>query len=656
VTSRGRIALKAAVWVGCLAPLARLLYRAGAGDLTANPISFVTNTLGDWTLRLLLLSLAMTPLRLVFGLSWPITLRRLLGLFAFFYVGLHFLVWLVLDHFFDWKEMGTDIVKRPYITVGMTALVLLIPLVATSTTGMIRRLGGVTWRRLHRLAYVCGALGVLHYLWLAKKAIPDPYYYAAALSLLLGVRLWAVARRWIGRRRASVVGSAAMRGLAGLLVAALTMLAAACGPVTRPASPPGGTGASSPTREVLPNGVVLISQEHRASEVVALQLWVKTGGRDERGEDLGLSHYLEHMLFKGTPTRPPGSIDTLVEGLGGQSNAFTSYDYTHYDLVLPARHLRAGLELLADIAVNASFVPEELESEKAVVLEEMRLVEDDPEKFLGRRLGEVAYRPHPYGRPLLGTPALIRGLTRARLDGYYRRQYVPAHFVVVAVGAVAPAEVRHLTEATFGRLPSAPPARGDVPPPPAIDRTRRLDVTRPEAQASLGLAWGAAATGNDDIYAVDLLTYILGDGSSSRLNQSLRERLKLVFAIDASYTASEKGGLVTVTARMEPANLERAEAAIREVIRVVRDEGVTEAERARAIITAESSYAFDIETVEGLAKTYGQAETTWTLDNELRYLTRLRAITAAQIQAVARRYLGDEHYARVRFLPAGPPR
>jgi predicted Zn-dependent peptidase/DMSO/TMAO reductase YedYZ heme-binding membrane subunit len=653
VTRRGRIALKVAVWAGCLAPLARLLYRAGAGDLTANPISFVTNTLGDWTLRLLLLSLAMTPLRLVSGLSWPIALRRLLGLFAFFYVSLHFLVWLVLDHFFDWEEMGTDIAKRPYITVGMTALVLLIPLVATSTTGMIRRLGHLTWRRLHRLAYVCGVLGVLHYLWLAKKAIPDPYYYAAALCVLLGVRLWDVSRRWLGRRRASVVGSAAMRGFTGLLVAAVTMLIVACGPLARPASI---TGTSLPTREVLPNGVVLISQEHRASEVVALQLWVKTGGRDEGGEDLGLSHYLEHMLFKGTPTRPPGSIDTLIEGLGGQSNAFTSYDYTHYDVVLPARHLRAGLELLADIAVNANFVPAELESEKAVVLEEMRLVEDDPEKFLGRRLGEVAYHPHSYGRPLLGTPELIKGLTRARLDGYYKRQYVPAHFVVVAVGAVAPAQIRGLTQATFGRLPSAPASRGEAPPPPVIDRTRRLDVTRPEAQASLGLAWGAAATGNEDIYAVDLLTYILGDGPSSRLNQSVREQQKLVFAIDAGYTASAKAGLVTVTARMEPANLERAEAAIREVIRRVRDEGVTEAERQRAIITAESGYAFDIETVEGLAKTYGQAETTWTLDNELQYLTRLRAITAAQIQAVARKYLGDENHARVRFLPASPPR
>ena len=131
----------------------------------------------------------------------------------------------------------------------------------------------------------------------------------------------------------------------------------------------------------------------------------------------------------------------------------------------------------------------------------------------------------------------------------------------------------------------------------------------------------------------------------------MRERDRLVASIEASYVASAKAGLVSVTARLEPQHLERAEAGIREVLRRVRDEGVTEAERQRAIITAESFYAFDIETAEGLAKSYGQAETTWTLEDELAYLGRLRQITAAQIQAVARKYFGDANYARVRFLP-----
>ena len=198
-----RVALKVAVWALCLAPLVLLLFRAATGNLSANPISFVTNWLGDWTLRLLLASLAMTPLRILFGLSWPLALRRLLGLFAFFYAGLHFSVWLVVDHFFDWREMGADIVKRPYITVGMTALTLMLPLAATSTVAAIKKLGGKNWQRLHRLAYAIGVCGVLHYLWLAKKANPDPYYYATGLALLLVIRAGHWGRRRVARLRAS---------------------------------------------------------------------------------------------------------------------------------------------------------------------------------------------------------------------------------------------------------------------------------------------------------------------------------------------------------------------------------------------------------------------------------------------------------------------
>jgi methionine sulfoxide reductase heme-binding subunit len=200
VSRRARIALKSAVWAGGLSPLALLVYRFLTDDLGANPIDDVTDTLGDWTLRLLLATLALTPLRLVFGISWPITLRRLLGLFAFFYAALHFLVWIVLDHFFDWPEMGADILKRPYITVGLTALTLLIPLAATSTVWAIKRLGGATWRRLHRLVYVTAVLGVVHYLWLAKKGVDAPYYYAGVLALLLGVRVWASVKGIVRKR------------------------------------------------------------------------------------------------------------------------------------------------------------------------------------------------------------------------------------------------------------------------------------------------------------------------------------------------------------------------------------------------------------------------------------------------------------------------
>jgi sulfoxide reductase heme-binding subunit YedZ len=205
VTTRGRVALKVVVWAVALAPLAGLLYGFATDNLTVNPIEYVTRELGQTTIRLLLATLALTPLRLLFGWSWPITLRRLLGLFAFSYAVLHFSVWIVLDHFFDWRTMGDDILKRPWITVGVAALVLLIPLAATSTTGMIKRLGGRAWRRLHRLVYVAAVLGCLHYIWLAKKVLIQPWIYAGILAVLLGIRGWDLGRRF--SRQPTVIGS-----------------------------------------------------------------------------------------------------------------------------------------------------------------------------------------------------------------------------------------------------------------------------------------------------------------------------------------------------------------------------------------------------------------------------------------------------------------
>ena len=203
---RGRLALKLGVWAIAVAPLAWLGWRWRTIGLGANPIELLTRTLGIWALRLLLASLAMTPLRVITGWAWPIALRRLLGLWAFTYVVLHFTVWVGLDHFFDWQTMGDDVLKRPYITVGVLALLLLLPLAATSTAAMVRRLGFRTWRALHRLVYAIAILAILHYVWLAKKAIDDPYWYALVLATLLAVRLvdWA-------RRRARGPANAAPR-------------------------------------------------------------------------------------------------------------------------------------------------------------------------------------------------------------------------------------------------------------------------------------------------------------------------------------------------------------------------------------------------------------------------------------------------------------
>ncbi|MFB1486996.1 MULTISPECIES: sulfite oxidase heme-binding subunit YedZ [unclassified Thiocapsa] len=179
---------KPLVFLLCLVPLGVLIARGTSGALGPNPVEAITHFTGDWTLRLLLVTLAVTPLRRLTGQAWLVRYRRMLGLFAFFYAVLHVLTYLWLDRFFDLGTIAEDVLKRPYITVGFAAFVLMVPLAITSTQGWIRRLGR-RWKRLHRAVYAIGVLGVLHYLWLVKADLLEPAIYGGILAVLLGMRV-----------------------------------------------------------------------------------------------------------------------------------------------------------------------------------------------------------------------------------------------------------------------------------------------------------------------------------------------------------------------------------------------------------------------------------------------------------------------------------
>ncbi|TDJ67656.1 MAG: sulfoxide reductase heme-binding subunit YedZ [Proteobacteria bacterium] len=181
---------KPVLFVLCLVPLAWLVWDGVTNNLGANPVETVRRYTGDWTLRFLFIALTVTPLRRLTGWHVVIRLRRMLGLFAFFYACLHFVSYIWLDQFFMWDAIIEDILDRPYITVGVASFLLLIPLAVTSTNGMVRRLGGRRWQRLHQLVYVIAVLGVIHFLWLVKSDISEPVIYGAILALLLGFRLF----------------------------------------------------------------------------------------------------------------------------------------------------------------------------------------------------------------------------------------------------------------------------------------------------------------------------------------------------------------------------------------------------------------------------------------------------------------------------------
>jgi sulfoxide reductase heme-binding subunit YedZ len=201
--------LRALLFAAALLPLARLLALAATGGLGANPVEFVIRSLGTWTLVCLCVTLSITPLRWISGWAWPLRLRRMFGLFCFFYASLHLLAFAGLDQWFDGAALWTEVVKRPFITLGFAAFVLLIPLAVTSTNGMIRRLGGKNWQRLHRLVYAVAVLAILHYVWhkAGKNDFGTVSVYGAVIGVLLGARVvhWARGRRNVkGAARAVV--------------------------------------------------------------------------------------------------------------------------------------------------------------------------------------------------------------------------------------------------------------------------------------------------------------------------------------------------------------------------------------------------------------------------------------------------------------------
>lgn len=197
--------LKPAVFLVCLVPLVRLAWKGFAGQLGANPIEVITHSTGIWTLVFLLVTLSITPLRKLLGQPWLIKFRRMVGLFAFSYGTLHFLTYIWLDKFFDWSDITKDVYKRPFITAGFTAFVLMIPLAATSTRKWIQRLGGKRWNMLHKLVYVSATAGAVHFYWLVKKDVTRPVIFGSVLALLLAYRMvvWA----WKASEKANMRGA-----------------------------------------------------------------------------------------------------------------------------------------------------------------------------------------------------------------------------------------------------------------------------------------------------------------------------------------------------------------------------------------------------------------------------------------------------------------
>src|SRR5215470_661303 len=273
--------------------------------------------------------------------------------------------------------------------------------------------------------------------------------------------------------------------------------------------------------EQLPNGLTLVVQDHRAADIVAVYLWVGTGVRYESPTTLGHAHFQEHMLFKGTDTFGPGYIDRTVEGTGGRSNAFTTFD------------------------------SKEVDAERQVIFEESRIETDNPRTAIVRQLHGLVFGDHPYGRPVLGTPATMNAATQQNLKEFNRRYYTPENMVLSVVGPVDAKAVRAMVDRTFGARPRTNYTPPPVPPLAAIKDIERRTVERPEQQAHLVLGWQAPSLAESDSLALDLVATILAGSESSRMARTLRDGERIVTRVAMNNSTLKLTGIIYVQAQLE---------------------------------------------------------------------------------------------------------
>lgn len=405
------------------------------------------------------------------------------------------------------------------------------------------------------------------------------------------------------------------------------------------------------THRVLPNGLTLLLRESHRAPVVELQIWAGVGSADERPGEEGLAHFHEHMLFKGTERRDVGEVAGDIEGLGGQINAYTSFDQTVYHATLPSAAWREGLDVLTDAVRFSIFDDEELRRESEVVLEEIRRSDDTPGHVLSDLAFEACYPTHPYGQPILGPAENVAGFDRAQVRRFFERWYTPENLMVVAVGDFAAQEVEAEIERLF-----ADAVRGETPrvrvTEPAQTEMRVALLRRPFEGHRVDLSWPASPFEHRDTTYLDLLAYLLGECESSRLVRHLRERDALVDRIDAgAYTPLDRGlfsiGFETDAERFLPA-LRRV---IEETDRL-RREPVSEAELERARINFLASEHFERESVSGIASKLGTYESMgggW--EREAEAIEVLRAATPADLLEVAQRYLAPEGLTFAALIP-----
>ena len=332
-------------------------------------------------------------------------------------------------------------------------------------------------------------------------------------------------------------------------------------------------------RSVLDNGVRVLTDSVDSATSATFAVWVAVGGRDEPLPAAGSSHFLEHLLFKGTPTRSSLDIALEIDGVGGDMNAYTSSEHTAYFARVPATESDVAIDVLLDVVAEPLLDGDDLEGEREVILSELASAEDDPEDLASVRLFESLFPGHPLGRDVLGTESSIAGITRDDVAGFFSRWYQPSNLVVTGAGNVDHDE---LLEAVGQRFVSASASGAPQRVPPDAAMTAEYFEERPVEMVQVALGWRAPAAGSVERYALGVLNHILGTGPSSRLFQHVREERGLTYSISSSVAQYTDVGVFTVQCATSPSNAGEVIDVIRHDAHQMAEEGVSEDELARA--------------------------------------------------------------------------
>lgn len=402
----------------------------------------------------------------------------------------------------------------------------------------------------------------------------------------------------------------------------------------------------------LQNGMKVVIKENHVSPIVAVQVWVKAGSTTEPPSYAGISHVLEHMAFKGTVKRGVGEIAREVESLGGDINAYTTFDHTVYHITISSRYVGRALEILADTLANSVFEPSELKKEVEVVMEEYRMNQDDPGRMVSRELFAGFFEKHPYGRPVIGFPETLSRITRDEIVSYFRKYYVPNNMVLVVVGDVSTGEVKPIIEKQMSRLiPKAiPPSGSQVEPEKGDIKVifKKMDTKR----AYMDMAFPGVSMNDPDVYSYDLLSMILGQGETSRLFSRVKDELGLVDSIYAYSFTPKDPGLMLIGATLEPENVKEAIAATLKEIYDTVAFGVSGTELERAKKNTIADFVYSLESQRSLARLLGFYETA--LGDpffQKKYADMVRRVTREDVHEVTRRYFKPDNFVLSLVLP-----